>query len=290
MRMVPERRVRVYRAGIMAMALLAAACGGSPTTPKPQPDPPPIPKPNEVPVISSLKVGAPRVDADGEVTVTAVVEDLETPLDQLTYQWSATPVNGEFTGQGREVRWRAPRQQKSPDVYTITLLVTEKYTASGQPAEHKASKTIDIRYNDSLAEVMRISMRFLTELFPDFNVSPQEAVQDFSDSCPDKAAELSDVANNRKNYRILSGSYTNVTIALDAAKTSADVNGVCTFVDIPQLPSDPNFNRREAVSGICTLTAVYENWRWYLCSSRFRGLGTTPLEHLRYRVPGRITP
>jgi hypothetical protein len=286
MRIAVEQRAPVYLAGLFAMAIGASACGGStPTAPKPQPIPE---KPNAPPVITSLSVANPRVDADGEVTVTAVVEDAETAVDQLSYQWSALPVNGDFTGQGREVRWRAPKAQKTPDSYTLSLAVTEKYTALGQPAENKVTKTVDIHYNDSQSEVLRIGMRFLTELFPTYAVSPQDAVQDFADSCPGKGFELSDVTNNRKNFHILSGSYTNVSVTLNGAKTTADVSGLCTFVDIPQQPSDPNFGRREAVSGICALTAVYENWRWYLCDSGFRGLGTTPLEQLRYRVPGRI--
>src|SRR4051812_5812341 len=286
MRTGVQSRARVYLAGLFAFAIVASACSGStPTAPKPEPTPQ---KPNAPPVITSLSVANPRVDADGEVTVTAVVEDAETPVDQLSYQWSATPVNGEFTGQGREVRWRAPKAQKTPDTYTLSLAVTEKYTSLGQPVENKVTKTVDIRYNDSSNEVMRISMRFLTELFPNFSVSAQDAVQDFADSCPGKASELSDVTNNRKSFQILSGTYTNVSVGLNGTKTSADVSGVCTFVDIPKLPNDPNFGRRESVSGICSLTAVYENWRWYLCSSGFKGLGTTPLEQLRYRVPGRI--
>lgn len=280
------RHVRGYLIALFAVAT-ASACGDSPTAPKPQPIPE---KPNTAPVITSLTVANPRVDADGEVAITAAVEDAETPVDQLSYQWSATPANGEFTGQGREVRWRAPRVQKTPDIYTLTVQVSEKYTSAGQPAENKATKTVDIHYNDSPNEVMRISMRFLTELFPNFAVSAQDAVQDFADSCPGKASELSDVANNRRNFHILSGTYTNVSVGLNANKTAADVSGLCTFVDIPQNPSDPNFGRRESVSGICSLTAVYENWRWYLCSSSFRGLGTTPLGQLRYRVPGRIVP
>src|SRR4029079_18616742 len=97
----------------------------------------------------------------------------------------------------------------------------------GQPAENKATKTVDIHYNDSQNEVLRIGMRFLTELFPSVAVSAPEAVQDFSDSCPGKASELSDVANNRKNFRILSGTYTNVSVGFNTTKKSRDVRGGC---------------------------------------------------------------
>jgi len=277
---------------VLAIVILVSSCGGGPTGPREIVSPPPVettpPKANEAPVISSLTTSSPRVEADEEVTVTAVVQDAETPADQLAYQWSATPVNGEFTGAGREVRWRAPRLQKTPDLYSLSLLVTEKYTSRGQPAENKVLKTAQVHYNDSRGEILRISMRFLTELFPDFSVPALAAVQDFSDSCAEKYSELSDVTNNRINFHILSGTYTNVSIDVDAEKTFANVSGFCTFVDIPMDPNNPNYQKRESVSGVCTLTAVYENWKWFLCSSHFKGIGTVPLGNLRYRVPGQI--
>src|SRR6267142_1196909 len=112
-------RIAVQRAyasfvSVLVIAVLASGCGPTtPTAPRQIVSTPPVdttpPKPNEAPVISSLATSSPRVEADGQVTVTAVVQDAETPIDQLAYQWSAAPVNGEFSGAGREVRWRAPR-------------------------------------------------------------------------------------------------------------------------------------------------------------------------------------
>jgi hypothetical protein len=288
------RRAQATLQRVIAAVVFGSACAGptTPTGPRQIVSTPPVdttpPKPNEAPVISSLTTNSPRVDADEDVTVAAVVQDAETPVDQLLYQWSATPVNGEFTGAGRQVRWRAPRLQKTPDLYSLSLLVTEKYTSGGQLAENKVSKTVQIHYNDSHSEIMRIGMRFLTELFPDFSVSPQAAVQDFTDSCSGRLDELSDVTNNRINFHIVSGTYTNVSINVNSAKTFADVSGLCTFVDIPMDPKNPNYGKRESVSGVCTMTALYENWKWLLCSSNFKGIGTVTLGNLRYRVPGQI--
>jgi len=275
-------------ASLVAAIACSCACGGSTTPVTPTPTPQPAPKPNLEPTIVSLTAGSPRVDADADVILTAVVEDAETPLDQLTYQWSTTPIGGDFVGSGAQIRWHAPHGQPTPAIYSIKLTVVEKYVSAGQPAQHEVSKSIDVHYNDSPAEVRRIGMRFLTELFPDFTVAPPAAVQDFSDSCPGKFAELSDVTNNRKQFHILSGTYSPAAIDFDSAKTSASLSGQCTFVDIPTDPTNPNYNRRESVTGICSLTAVYESWRWYLCTSTFRGLGTTPARELRYRVPGQI--
>jgi len=244
---------------------------------------------NDAPIISSMTVSSPRVEADQSVVATAFVSDAETPLDQLTYQWSATPVNGTFTGTGPIATWRAPRQQATPDLYTLKLLITEKYTSGGQPKENSVSSTVQVHYNDSPKEIMTISMRFLTELFPTYTIPAQQAVADFSDSCSEKTSEYNDVANNRINFQILSGTYTNVSVTPNGDRTFADVSGTCAFRDIPKDPKNPNVGKTETVTGICRLTAIYENWKWWLCSSHFQGISTTT-SSLRYRVPGRIVP
>ena len=273
-------------------ALVLSGCGGNTTKPTPVTPPPVVEPPvvrNDAPIISSITVSSPRVEADQTVVATAFVSDAETPLDQLTYQWSATPVNGAFTGTGPIATWRAPRQQATPDLYTLKLLITEKYTSGGQPKENSVSSTVQVHYNDSPTEITRISMRFLTELFPTYTIPAQQAVADFSDSCSEKASEYNDVANNRINFQILSGTYTNVSVTPNSDRTFADVSGTCTFRDIPKDPKNPNVGKTETVTGICRLTAIYENWKWWLCSSRFEGIGVTT-SNLRYRVPGRIVP
>ena len=275
---------------------MVVGCGGStPTVPSSTPPPPPAPPPapplpptppppNAAPVIVSL-TSNPRVEADDELTVTAVVEDVETPLDKLTYEWSVTPDKGILTpsSDGRQLKWKAPHAQPSPDVYTITLNVTEKFTSpEGEAKENKAEpKSVRVHYNDSWADVKKISLRYLTELFPNFSVSPRQAVQDFSDSCPGKDDEMNDVAVNRKNFHILSGTYEITKQSFDDAKRNGTVVGTCVFHDIP------NGGKPEKVTGICTLTAVYEDWKWFLCTSTFKGLGVS-LDSLRGRVPGQI--
>jgi hypothetical protein len=258
----------------------------SPVTPPTVVEPPPVVR-NDAPIIASIKVSSTRVEADQAIVATAFVADAETPLDQLTYQWSATPVDGTFTGGGPIATWRAPRQQTTPDLYTLKLLITEKYTSAGQPKENSVSSTVQVHYNDSPKEIMAISMRFITELFPTSTIPAQQAVADFSDSCSEKASEYNDVANNRINFQILSGTYTNVSVTPNSDRTFADVSGTCVFRDIPKDPKNPNVGKTETVTGICRLTAIYENWKWWLCSSRFEGIGVTT-SSLRFRVPGRI--
>ena len=283
-------RPLVYSSAFV-VALSALSCTDStikpsPVTPPAVVEPAPVVR-NDAPVIASITVSSPRVEADQAVVATAFVSDAETPLDQLTYQWSATPVEGTFTGSGPIATWRAPRQQATPDLYTLKLLITEKYTSAGQPKENSVSSTVQVHYNDSPKEILTLSMRFITELFPTSTIPAQQAVADFSDSCSEKASEYNDVANNRINFQILSGTYTNVSVTPNGDRTFADVSGTCVFRDIPKDPKNPNVGKTETVTGICRLTAIYENWKWWLCSSRFEGIGVT-INSLRYRVPGRI--
>jgi len=283
----------------MTCALVAARCGSSPSVPSPGQPPPPTPTPtptptppppNTLPRILSL-TSNPRIEADDELIVTAVVQDAETPLEKLIYEWSVSPDKGILTpsADGRQLKWKSPHAQPSPDIYTITLNVTEKYTSpEGEAKVNKADpKSVQVHYNDSWADVKKISMRYLTELFPNYSLTPAQAVQDFTPSCPGRDAEYDDVVTNRKSFHILSGQYTITSEVLDEPKLNATVIGTCVFEDIPTDPKNPFFGKKEKVTGICTLTAVYEDWKWFLCDSRFAGLGATP-ESLRGRVPGRI--
>src|SRR5262245_24233846 len=93
-------------ASLAALSLLVMRCGSAaPTMPTPPVSPQPPPPANTPPAIQSLSASSPRVEADEEIEVTAVVVDAETQADQLTYTWSAAPANGTFVGSGQQVRW-----------------------------------------------------------------------------------------------------------------------------------------------------------------------------------------
>jgi hypothetical protein len=270
--------------GLAFFASIAAfACTSTPTSATSTP--PPVTA-NDVPSITALTLSSNRAEAGQDIQATAVVQDADTPVDQLGYDWSASPVKGTFSGSGRQVTWTPPRG-RAPELYTLTLKVTEKYVENGGGKEHTIAATASVHYNDSNQEITAIGLRFLTELFPNFSVPAAQAVQDFSDSCRGKAAEQSDVANNRINFHILSGTYTDTSVTFNSDRTFADMFGTCIFEDIPTNLANPFFRRRERITGICHLTATYESWRWFLCDSTFRGIDTSP-ENLRYRVPGRI--
>ena len=65
--------------------------------------------------------------------------------------------------------------------------MTEAYTSAGQAKQNIVSKSTTVHYNDSPAEVKFLGYDFLVLKFGNFNVSPAEAVSNFSDSCPGKA-------------------------------------------------------------------------------------------------------
>ena len=219
------------------------------------------------------------------------MRDAETPLSQLTYTWSASPQTGTFSGNsfsGNQalITWRPPKGQTTPNVYTVTLTVSEAFTSAGQARQNIVSNSATVHYNDSPAEVQELGYDFLVRKFGNFNVSPADAVSNFSDSCSGKAAELGEITDNRANFHILSASFSSTTPAFNSSLTAGTVEGPCQFEDIPN--TGPNAGHREFVSGTCVLTTVYENFRWLLCQSNFDPPYQTTLASLKGRVPGRI--
>lgn len=271
----------------LATAMISIACSSStPTAPTPPPPPPVVI--NTPPTIAEVRTSAPRADADQEIEVTAFVQDTETPLDQLTYTWSALPATGVFAGTGPLVRWRAPRQQKTPDDYTLTLTVTEKYTSAGQPQENKVSSSVTVHYNDSVAEVNALAVQFYKD-FGAYDVGAAECVRNFSGNgtcASEKEMELQQIQANRdrRDYRIV-GSTLNMTplITLDSSMTGATFLQSCTFDDVSTVNG-----KHTLTTGDCYLTAVYENWRWWLCKSNFLDGTSIESKSLQLRVPGRV--
>lgn len=257
----------------LALLVMASSCG-APTTPTPvTPPPPPVdptpPTPNNPPTIASFTLSSPRVEADQEIVVTAFVADDVTPISQLTYNWSAKPANGTFTGSGPQVRWRAPHGQTTPDTYTLTLTVIENYTDGGVAKQNTATSTTQVRYNDSYAEVSKLSLDFLND-FATYAMTPEQCVRNFSDNCRGKTDELSDIRANRINFHIQSARLGTPAILFDPTMTFANSDVPCTFVSIQTATG-----KTETAIGTCNLTAVYENFKWFLCDSHFTGTAST---------------
>lgn len=261
---------RTMRGLAIATLVLTAACSGNPTQPTASAPgqaaiTPPMIK--TAPVITSLTI-APRVEADDDVTLVATVEDADTPIDSLQYQWSVAPSRGAFVGTGRQVTWRAPRGEHTPDVFVFTLTVIDDYLAGTQPAVQRTSASLSVHYNDSHAETTTLALDFLRD-FANTSVPADQVVRNFSDSCPGKAAELQNVQTNRRDYLMLGGDFTVSLTGLYENRTVGEIVAPCTFRRVSKATG-----KTETTAGTCALTTVYENWRWMLCDSRFP-VGTT---------------
>ncbi|MCC7007343.1 MAG: hypothetical protein IT184_00855 [Acidobacteria bacterium] len=246
-------------------ALASGSCNGkSPVTPGPTPQP----VNNAPPVIQTVSVaaGSGRLEPDTDVEVTAQVQDAESTPASLTYVWSATV--GTFTGSGPAVKWRlASGVVSAPTAVVVRLEVVERYQsydAAGNAItkENRVSKdAAAFIVHDSVAEISKITVRFLVDLFGNSNVPAEACVVDFWDDCRGKSDELGDIQVNRQLFQVLSAQATVQSVTFRNANT-ADVVAACRWQDRVIA------NGSQGVSeGPCLLTAVYHNDRWWLCSS-----------------------
>ena len=285
------RRLSSYAlAAMLLAAIVSTACGSS--TPPTQPNtPPPVvtPPANSMPAIASITIQGKRprqparfADASEAVDVSVSVTDAETPVDELTYEWTS-PV-GTFSGTGRSVTWTAPAEVVTPADITITLKVTERYGHPGQPKDfsQNTSATQTLSLHDSRREVGEMSVRFLTEFSkPQTNKDWRDVMRDFKASaCPrpsDYDEERGDVERHYNNFFMHS-------FRVDPAATAVNFGGICTVPTRNPLPGDAcaavpvvwdstdlTSNTRKTTRGTDYLAAAYSvpDKRWWLCASQF---------------------
>jgi hypothetical protein len=246
----------------------------------------PTPTTNTPPKIKSIAAKGTRpnepaqfADLDDEIAVTASVEDAETPISQLTFEWTAP--TGAFTGEGASVTWKAPAQFTTPAPVTISLVVTEKYQTvddNGLPVtkENKVTSSATVQLHDSESEVGGMARQFLLD-FSDSSLSPAYVLRNFSATCSGTNDELEDVTDNRKDFLILSSS-------IGGAQTTVNFDGHCPIENVPgdacaQVPSqwtsrvlDSGDTRKD--TGTDQVTAIYEKNQWRLCDSKWKGTCT----------------
>ncbi|HOQ60993.1 MAG TPA: IPT/TIG domain-containing protein [Vicinamibacterales bacterium] len=240
---------------------------------------------NLLPVIASLTAQSARpnapadfADLSEEVPVKAVVSDAETPVDRLTFEWSADI--GTVIGSGTSVVWRMPASASTPRSATITLKVIEPVGGSAGTQSVTAKATISL--HDSIGEISHVSRQFLLD-FSDSSMPASYVVRNFWDGCPGKQDELADVEANRLHYTILSsniGQPYDVSVGFKAGCAvpgrgirSGDGCAVvpCLWRDLYKPTGAIN-----TTSGPDYLTAVFRNNRWWLCASDFPSGTTTP--------------
>jgi hypothetical protein len=286
-------RRKVQRA-IAAVILLSQllACGSSPVAPAPPPPPPPPPA-NNAPVIIAITVqgGRPNeppnfADVGETVSVRAEVRDDETPVAQLQYNWTA-PV-GTFTGSGASVTWQAPAQAQTPADVALRLEVVERYGPAAAPTslEHRVNGSATVRLHDSIGEVGDMARQFLLD-FGDSSIRDVSYImRNFEPGCYGTEDERQQVADNRRDVRIVASS-------VGAGTVSVAFGGICPFRSRPgdacaRVPVvwDSivlSTGQRGVVRGIDQLAATYVRARgeWRLCDSQFDGTtGFVPL-HMR---------
>ena len=243
----------------------------------------------QTPVIVSIVARGSRAnqperfaDLGEEITVTATVQDGDTPSGSLTYGWAAP--SGTFTGSGASVKWRAPQSGfTTPGTVTLSLSVSDGgSTATGG---------VVVRIHDSAKEVGDMARLFLED-FSRQTLPPEDVVRNFRDGCglggTGKQNELLDVRNNQRTHRITQWNLGSPTVSvsfagvcpyrarLGDACAAVTVNWTSTCVTETRLDGTKvcTLGQVERVTGIDHVTATYVTDRWWLCDSDLEGIAT----------------
>jgi hypothetical protein len=259
-------------------ALIGAACGG---TPGPGPTPPPGGGgnggggvvTNSPPQIRSLTSSDTRAEVDSPITLTATVEDAETPLANLTYAWSAP--TGTFSGTGSTVTWVAGQDASTPADVILTLTVTERYNNGSTQLENKVTSDTTVRLHNSPKELREMSLRFLND-YANSRIPPDQCVAEFSDSCNGKKDERADVEDVRHDYEHIGSTLRHTSLSIAPNRLTATVHTFCSFT-VKVITTQPREESCQTspcplgsigtFTGDCRTTNVYEKGRWWLCDS-----------------------
>lgn len=248
---------------------------------------------NQPPTISAVRAQGTKyqnqpsryADLDEDIEVSVDVSDNETPIPQLRFEWSSSPSGGTFSGEGRVIRWRAPRDvDRTPVAYTLTATVIEPYqtvdtNGSVVTREHRTTGTVVVQVHNSSKEVSDVAGQFLAD-FSNNSVAPETAVRNFSDNCAGKSAELNDVKDVRSTRTITGFNIGTPTVRINfggvCAFRSRPGDG-CVAVSCQWTSTIKATGKIETTKGTCYLTAVHEAPRWLLCDSEFDGASSTNL-------------
>lgn len=229
--------------------------------------PPPVVGPATAPVIRAITVPTSRVEAATDVTITATVEDAETPLTQLVYQWSASA--GTITGTGATAIWRMPAGITAGVNVSITLTVVDTYDAvvNNQVVKQQfvvAATSASFRVHDSAAEMKELARKFLIDLFGNSSVPVEACLVDFTElgRCAEgKRLERVDITRHREEYVIISARIERQSTRF-FGPDEGEVRSISRFTD-RYIPTG-------FVGDFCgdfVLTTVYAQGRWWLCES-----------------------
>jgi len=217
---------------LLAFAMMAGACGGSPSgptvTPPPVVDPGPVVN-NTPPVVGKFTVQGTRnneppnfADVNEDIPVTVEVTDAESSISSLKFNWNAGV--GTFTGTGNKVIWKAPADVSGPTIVTLNVEVIETYTSQGKSVENRVTSSTTLSLHDSIREVADISRQFLLD-FSDSTKDVATVMRNFQQGCYGTADETSQVTDNRSNFTIIQSNVGPAT----SANTTVNFGGFCPF-------------------------------------------------------------
>lgn len=214
-------------------------------------------------------------DAGDVVDVIVVVEDPDTPQNQLTFDWTAQ--GGTLTGNnptGPSVKWHAPSQVERPTTVKVTVVVSDLPT-------QRVSGEATISLHNSTKEVGDLARQFLQD-FSDSRIGASQVVREFSTSerCRrERDDEFEQVAANRVNYEIKGYSLGDIKVNFAFGGTPCvyqpRAGDACAAVpvvwDSMRLKDvdDGKAGQPGHTEGTDYITAVYEQSQWRLCASYF---------------------
>jgi len=264
-----------------SLVISFTACGSSSTGPS---DPPPPPPANALPVVTSILVKGtlsrePSQYATlGEtVNVTATVTDAETPVAQLTYEWSST-VGGTFGGNAATTTWTAPATLTgtAPVNATLTLTVTERVDAT---RNNRVTATSVVDLHNSPREVGDLAVLFLEDFSKQLPVD--NVMRNFTTTCPEAEAERADVAKSNADFEIQryfvdSKHSTTVPFAGTCPFIGRAPHGdACALIPVSWTARNRSNGVVGTTSGMDQVTALLENGVWKLCASDYNQLTAT---------------
>jgi hypothetical protein len=280
-----------------ALSVVSLSCGGTPTTPSPSLPVTTPPVVNNTPPLivkftaQGLRPNEPPNFADltEEVPISVDVTDLESSVNDLKFNWSATV--GSFSGTGPKVVWKAPASAATPVGVTLELEVVETYTSAGKATENRVTGSTTVSLHDSNKEVSDIARQFLLD-FSDSSIRDVPYImRNFEPTCYGTTDETGDVTKNRTDFTIMPGWRVELPV------TSVAFGGSCPF-RAPTRPGDAcsqirtfwkstaNRDLRDpsgalvlrqgqttTASGVDQVAAKYykDQGRWRLCASDFNG-------------------
>jgi hypothetical protein len=248
---------------VAGLALIVSASCHGPTRPIPDGD-------ETAPTIRSISVPSSRVEAGTDVIVSAVVEDADTPLTELTFHWSASA--GTITGHGLTATWRMPTGITSGVNVFIGLTVVDPYdtVVNSRVVGRQfvvTGQATPFRVHDSQAEVKALARKFLVDLFGNSSVPAQACMVDFSDVCANfgegKNNEAQQIVEHRAGYVVVKAQMLNQRVVFTGAGNGS-VHSAMLYEDRPRTSKVHG-----TTCGDFELTMVYVGDRWWICESYF---------------------